>query len=174
VLDLIESADEQLLFQIPYIDSYKDTAKGFLEKLVKALIKKSKQIDDVRIILRSDHNTWVPCAEDLKKRGLNLNKCFKHVSNTHTKGMIADGQRVLIGSHNWSGGGVTLNRDASLLFDDPEIAKYYRDAFQIDWERASRPLIPETAIAEAPRLADPDSPVPSGFRRITLEEFLEG
>ena len=42
VLDLIKSADDQLLFQIPYINSYKDTAKGYLEKLVKALIQKSK------------------------------------------------------------------------------------------------------------------------------------
>ncbi len=174
VLDLIASAEDQLLFQIPYIDSYKESARGNLEKLVKAVIKKSKQIDDVRIILRSDHGTWIPCAEDLKKRGLNLDKCFKHLSSTHTKGMIVDGQRVLVGSHNWSGGGVTLNRDASLLFDDPEIAKYYRDVFEIDWGRALRPVIPESAITEAPRLADPDSPVPPGFVRMTLEEFLEG
>ncbi len=88
--------------------------------------------------------------------------------------MIVDGQRVLIGSHNWSGGGVTLNRDASLIFDDAEIAEYYREAFEIDWARASDPIIPEAAIAEAPRLADPGSPVPAGFRRLTLEEFLEG
>ena len=174
VLDLIESAEDQLLFQIPYINSYKESARGNLEKLVKAVIKKSKQIDDVRIILRSDHGTWIPCAEDLKKRGLNLDKCFKHLPSTHTKGMIVDGQRVLVGSHNWSGGGVTLNRDASLLFDDPEIAKYYRDVFEIDWGRALRPVIPESAITEAPRLADPDSPVPPGFVRMTLEEFLEG
>lgn len=174
VLDLIESAEEQLLFQIPYVDSYKDTAKGNLEKLVKALIRKSKEIDDVRVILRSDHGTWIPCAEDLKKRGLNLNKCFRHVPGTHTKGMIADGRRCLVGSHNWSGGGVTLNRDASLLFDDTEVAEYYRQAFEIDWARASRPVIPESAIAEAPRIADPESAVPQGFRRMTLEEFLEG
>lgn len=175
VLDLINSAEEQLLFQIPYIDSYKKTAKGSLETLVKALIKKSKQIDDVRIILRSDHGTWIPCAEDLKKRGLNLNKCFKHISNSHTKGMIVDGRRVMVGSQNWSGGGVTLNRDASLIFDDKDIAEYYREAFFIDWERASRPIIPEAAIADTPRLADPSSAgPPSGFVRMTLEEFLEG
>ena len=60
----------------------------------------------MHIILRSDHGTWVPCAEDLKKRGLNLNKCLRHLPSTHTKGMVADGKRVLVGSHNWSGGGV--------------------------------------------------------------------
>ena len=112
VLDLIESADDELLFQIPYINSFKDSAAGNLEKLVKALIKKSKEIETVRVILRSDHGTWIPCAEDLKKRGLNLNKCLRHLPSTHTKGMIVDGKRCLVGSHNWSGNGVTLNCDA--------------------------------------------------------------
>ncbi len=174
VLDLIESAEEQLLFQIPYIDSFKESAKGNLEKLVKALIRKSKEIDDVRVILRSDHGTWIPAAEDLKKRGLDLSTCLRHVPGTHTKGMIADGQRVLVGSHNWSGGGVTFNRDASLLFDDREIAEYYREAFEIDWKRANFPVIPEGVITEAPRVADPDSPIPAGFVRMPLEDFLEG
>ncbi|MBT1511530.1 trypsin-like peptidase domain-containing protein [Bradyrhizobium sp. SRL28] len=174
VLDLIESADDELLFQIPYINSFKDSAAGNLEKLVKALIKKSKEIETVRVILRSDHGTWIPCAEDLKKRGLNLNKCLRHLPSTHTKGMIVDGKRCLVGSHNWSGNGVTLNRDASLLFDDSDVAQYYRQAFELDWDRASRPVIPESAITEAPRIADPESAVPQGFRRMTLEEFLEG
>ncbi|TFW55922.1 hypothetical protein CT676_37960 [Bradyrhizobium sp. MOS001] len=174
VLDLIESADDELLLQIPYINSFKESAAGNLEKLVKALIEKSKEIDTVRVILRSDHGTWIPCAEDLKKRGLNLNKCFRHLPSTHTKGMIVDGKRCLVGSHNWSGNGVTLNRDASLLFDDSDVAQYYRQAFELDWDRASRPVIPESAITEAPRIADPESAVPQGFRRITLEEFLEG
>ena len=40
--------------------------------------------------------------------------------------MIVDGRRVLMGSHNWSKPGVTLNRDASLIFDDEEVADYYR------------------------------------------------
>lgn len=174
MLDLIESAEEELLFQIPYIDSYKPSAKGNLEKLVKALIRKSKQIETVHVILRSDHGTWIPCAEDLKKRGLNLDKCFRHLPSTHTKGMVVDGKRALVGSHNWSGGGVTLNRDASLLFDDAEIAGYYRDVFVLDWNRASKSIIPEAAVTEAPRLADPATPVPPGFERMTLEEFLEG
>jgi hypothetical protein len=174
VLDLIESADDELLFQIPYINSFKENAAGNLEKLVEALIRKSKEIDTVRIILRSDHGSWIPCAEDLKKRGLNLNKCLRHLPSTHTKGMIVDGRRCLVGSHNWSGNGVTLNRDASLLFDDTDVAQYFRQAFELDWDRASRPVIPESAITETPRIADPESAVPPGFRRMTLEEFLEG
>lgn len=173
VIELIESARNQLLFQIPYIDSYKPSAKGNLDKLVTALVRKSKEIADLRVILRSDYDTWVPCAEDLKKRGLNLERCLKHVPKTHTKGMIVDGRSVLVGSHNWSGGGVTSNRDASLLFADVEIAEYYRAVFEVDWARAKDPVIPSNALIEAPRIAASAVTVP-GFRRISLEEFLEG
>jgi hypothetical protein len=37
---------------------------------------------------------------------------------------------MLLGSHNWSKPGVTLNRDASSLFDDEEMAQYYTEAFE--------------------------------------------
>ena len=89
--------------------------------------------------------------------------------------MVVDGKRVLIGSHNWSSLGVTLNRDASLIFHDDEIVEILPGSVRDRLEaRFSDPIIPEAAVAAAPRLADPESPVPPGFRRLTLEEFLEG
>ena len=71
--------------------------------------------------------------------------------------MIVDGKRLPLGIHNWSNPGVTLNRDASLLFDDEEIAGYYAEALEIDWELAApirpkkfvRPTKEELAIREA-------------------------
>lgn len=42
-----------------------------------------------------------------------------------------------IGFHNWSKPGITLNRDASLIFEDEEIASYYGEAFEIDWQRSN-------------------------------------
>ena len=45
---------------------------------------------------------------------------------------------MLLGSHNWSKPGVSLNRDASLIFNDAERAAYYAEAFEIDWNRANR------------------------------------
>lgn len=87
---------------------------------------------------------------------------------------MVDGQRVLVGSHNWSAQGVTLNRDASLLFDDVEIAQYYLRAFELDWQRASELTMPEAVFTQgAPRLAVGDRP-PPGFVRMTLADYLEG
>lgn len=39
--------------------------------------------------------------------------------------------------------------------------------------RAQDPVIPQTTLHEAPRVAA-ERAVPPGFRRMTLEEFLEG
>jgi phosphatidylserine/phosphatidylglycerophosphate/cardiolipin synthase-like enzyme len=80
--------------------------------------------------------------------------------------------QVLVGSHNWSGSGVTLNRDASLIFDDREIAEYYLEAFEIDWARARAPRF-EKKVSESVRPAEGDEPRP-GFERMTLADYLEG
>jgi Trypsin-like peptidase domain/PLD-like domain len=174
VLELIESAEHQLVFQIPYINAL--GATGFLDDLIEALIRKSQELDDFRMILRSD-GFDAEEASELKRRGLDVKNKVKKLFKTHTKGMVVDGKRVMIGSHNWSSLGVTLNRDASLIFHDDEIAKYYLEAFEIDWKRAGKisleAVVLESLAAVAPRLATGATP-PPGFRRMTLDDYLEG
>ncbi len=117
------------------------------------------------------HAAWF-----FKSKGVDIDARLKQIDNHHTKGMIVDGKRVLLGSHNWSKPGVTLNRDASLIFDDEEIAAYYTEAFEIDWERAN-PIKPkkfvkkpkdESVILEAVGAAPPP-----GFRRMRLSELMK-
>jgi V8-like Glu-specific endopeptidase len=167
VLHLIESARDELLFQIPYINS--PGAGKRLGELCDALVAKSRQIETCRIILRSDFGQSPATAQDLKFRGMNIRKCLKELSGTHTKGMVVDGARVLIGSHNWSSLGVTLNRDASLIVHDERVARYYRKVFEIDWNRARRVKLPARGIRSAVG-AEP----PPGFRRMRLSDVMEG
>jgi len=171
VLRLIRSAQSSLLFQIPYI-TVKANTTGFLAQLVDALVEKSKTLNDFRLILRSDSGDFWENLEQLQDRGLDIG-LVRRLGKTHTKGMIVDGERVLVGSHNWSSTGVTLNRDASLIFDDREIAEYYGKAFELDWARAQELRFDEAPVIEAPRIATTAQP-PPGFKRITLSEFLEG
>jgi phosphatidylserine/phosphatidylglycerophosphate/cardiolipin synthase-like enzyme len=87
---------------------------------------------------------------------------------------VVDGKRVLIGSHNWSQPGVTLNRDASMIFYDKGIAGYFTEAFKIDWERSNKiaprrhskveGVVTET-VAGAPQR--------QGYRRVSLSELLK-
>jgi len=173
VLDLIASARKQLVFQNQYID-IKGTGGGFLDELVNLLVEKSQELDDFRIILRSGMGTFRENMEELKRRGMPVNDCVRRLANVHTKGIVVDGKRVLIGSQNWSALGVSLNRDASLIFDDEEIADYFLRAFELDWDRASDIGSELEAVAkeEGPRLAVGSAP-PPGFVRMSLGEYLE-
>ncbi len=150
VLELIGSARESLLFQIPYISmpSNPNADRGHIDRLVEALVRKLKTLDDARILLRaggSRYSSPTHVAWYFKSKGVDITQRLRSITDHHTKGMIVDGQRVLIGSHNWSKPGVTLNRDASLLFDDVAVAGYYAEAFEIDWERAS-PIRPKQYV----------------------------
>ena len=184
VLKLIRSAKKSLLFQIPYIGMPSDPKKhrGFIDDLIGALTDKLVSLDDARVILRADngkeftdptHAAWF-----FKSKGVDIDRRLKWIVRHHTKGMVVDGKRVLIGSHNWSGMGVTTNRDASLIFENDALAGYFADAFQIDWERAERitprkfvkkPKHEESAVLLA---ADTEAPERPGYRRMRLSEYL--
>jgi phosphatidylserine/phosphatidylglycerophosphate/cardiolipin synthase-like enzyme/V8-like Glu-specific endopeptidase len=171
VLQLIRSSKKQLLFQNQYI-KMRGAESGFLKKLVDALAQKAKELDDFRIILRSGNEEEDYDLTQLKRRGVDVMEQVRILPNTHTKGIIVDGRRVLVGSHNWSSSGVTLNRDASLIFDDEEVAQYYTEAFELDWERAREPHF-EEVVTEGVKPAVGDAP-PPGYVRMRLADYMEG
>jgi phosphatidylserine/phosphatidylglycerophosphate/cardiolipin synthase-like enzyme len=99
--------------------------RGFIDELIRALTQKLKTLNDARVLLGwggSRFSAPAHAAWSFKSKGVDINERLKVIDDHHTKGMIVDGRRVLLGSHNWSADGVSLNRDASLLFDDEEIA----------------------------------------------------
>jgi cardiolipin synthase len=51
----------------------------------------------------------------------------------HNKGMIIDNTTVLISSINWNEQSVRKNREAGVLIENKEIAKYYAIVFFADW-----------------------------------------
>jgi phosphatidylserine/phosphatidylglycerophosphate/cardiolipin synthase-like enzyme len=55
----------------------------------------------------------------------------------HVKAACADGQRLLIGSPNWTHSGMSLNREALVVLDDPGVARDFETAFERDWAAAS-------------------------------------
>ncbi|HET8796215.1 MAG TPA: phospholipase D-like domain-containing protein, partial [Thermoanaerobaculia bacterium] len=171
VLELIRSAKKQILFQNQYI-TVEPSSSGFFSQLVDALVERSRKIADVRIVLRSGGDGFFDNMAELKRRGMDVNQCVRRISATHTKGIVVDGKKVLLGSQNWSSLGVTLNRDASLLFDDEEIAQYFAAVFEEDWERSAA-IEAEAPFAGSPRIAVGPEP-PPGFVRMPLSQYLEG
>jgi len=176
VLNLIRGAKESLLFQIPYIGLPSDpsTSRGFIDDLIDELASKMAELEDGRIIVRGGlfagkrFSSPMHLAWHLKASGVDVKQRLRTLEDTHTKGMVIDGKRVLIGSHNWSGSGVSLNRDASLIFDDREVADYYAEAFEIDWARAVEVKPRQFVVREAIEGVAP----PPGYMRMPLSEAL--
>lgn len=168
VLDLIASAERTLSLQVPYIALAGSPGKH-LTDIVDALVDKSRSIQ-VRVIVRSGTSGLTESMELLKRKGMDIRSCVRGLARTHAKGIVADGRRVMVGSHNWSTPGLSLNRDASIIFDDPDVAAYYENAFDMDWDR-SRPLRFDEGSLDAVAVVV-GNPIPPGFRRIPASEYL--
>ncbi len=173
VLPLIQNAHKSVYFQNQSLDAKQRGQNGDVyEALLDALLKKQKDSGmDVRIIFRRFPNVRQTLT-GLKDFGFDtsLNK-IRVQTNCHTKGLVIDGEIVLVGSQNWTRAGTTLNRDASLIFFDPEIAKYYENLFLFDWDRIAQVRIDESIPAAA--LVRPDEGVPApGRLRVSAQELL--
>ena len=67
--------------------------------------------------------------------------------------------------------GITLNRDASLLFEDPPLADYFAGIFEHDWTNLARQDI--GSQAHAVELARPGEATPDGMERLSWKDYVE-
>jgi len=127
ITELLLSANHSLYMQTQYIHPSIDAN---LTRLVNALIDRQRAGVDVRIIM----SQWETAAylEQLQAAGIDLTTVrIQH--GVHNKGIVIDSEVVLISSQNWSGDGVSRNRDAGLLVYDEDVAQYYERIFIHDW-----------------------------------------
>ena len=68
--------------------------------------------------------------------------------------------------------GVTLNRDASLIFDKEERTTYFLEAFELDWAR-STPISDEMLEESVPMIVGAEAPVRPGSGRLPISEFAQ-
>ncbi|HJZ53310.1 MAG TPA: phospholipase D-like domain-containing protein, partial [Gemmataceae bacterium] len=174
VLALIETAERRLLFQNQSLSLLGQDKNGVdknderFAALADALLAKQQQGVDVRIIMRGEFAPVGP-LEQLQKRGFDMRK-VRLQNRCHTKGIIVDGERVLIGSHNWTNQGTLVNRDASLIFEDEEIAQYFEEIFWFDWKHLTRASVGGRRV----RAASEDEAVPRGMRLVSWDEIVNG
>ncbi|HKY17979.1 MAG TPA: trypsin-like peptidase domain-containing protein [Rhizomicrobium sp.] len=170
MLKLIKGATKTLLIQNQTFNAAKD-GQAELGELLDAILQKQNAGVDVRIIFRilmaSDARENLEALQD---RGFDMGK-VKVQKNCHTKGVIADGKRVMIGSQNLSQLGITLNRDASLLFEDAPLAAYFGKIFEHDWANLARQDV--GSETHAPEMVAADEAVPAGMARISWKDYLE-
>lgn len=169
VIELIHSATERVYFQNQSLAPLAQNAPHF-DDLLGALLAKQEAGLDVRIIFREFPGTRDKLTA-LKDYGFDVGRDHVRVQrNCHTKGIVIDSQSVLVGSHNWTNAGTKFNRDASLIFYDPEIAQYFERLFLYDWRRIGGSRIDENVPAI--EVVRPDDPrTRPGFVRMALSEL---
>ncbi|WFT97009.1 phospholipase D-like domain-containing protein [Bradyrhizobium barranii] len=169
VVPFIKSARKSVYFQNQSFNT--SVIGGDYGKLLDALLDRQKDGLDVRVIFRSfgsDDRDVITAAKDY---GFDTDKIRKQ-RNCHTKGIIVDSESVLIGSHNWTTAGTGYNRDASLVFYDREIARFYEELFLYDWGRIGPAIVDESL--PPPILAQPGSVAkpPTGYVGVPLSMLL--
>jgi hypothetical protein len=132
--ELIASATQTLYMQYQYIEPPRagvTDAGGFLD-LIDAVIDRQKAGVDVKIIMSEFEK--VGYLEQLQGLGLDVVNGAKIQKNVHNKGIIVDGQVVLVSSQNWSTEGTLSNRDAGVIIHNAQAAQYFQTIFLHDWE----------------------------------------
>jgi len=58
------------------------------------------------------------------------------IEKIHNKGVIVDERRVLVSSINWNSNSPNFNREAGVIIDHVNVARYFRAVFEDDWAPA--------------------------------------
>ena len=118
------------------------------QRFLRATVRAARRGVDVRILLSSawyvetenrrlvEHLRAVAKREDLllSARLAEPGGAFEKI---HAKGVVVDGDRVLLGSLNWNGESISQNREVVLSLEGEAVGRYYRDAFEADWDGGS-------------------------------------
>ena len=134
---------QRLYFQNQSLNPVLDPTPEF-EEMMQLLADYSQDESlDVRLIFRNIGPVRKK-LESLQAAGFNMHR-VRMQGGCHTKGIIIDSKTILLGSHNFTNQGINVNRDASLLIANAEIARYYERVFLHDWERLAKETIREEA-----------------------------
>lgn len=152
------------------------------ERFFNTLLQKQNEGVAIRIIFRDPREFSRVKGEESLKKQLERLKAFgldtgnmKVQQKCHTKAIIVDSEdrgraAVLFGSHNLTTSGALFNRDASLLIRDAEVAGYFQQIFDFDWD-----VLAVQRIEESPggvQVTSEKAPVPAGFRKVRMSQLL--
>jgi phosphatidylserine/phosphatidylglycerophosphate/cardiolipin synthase-like enzyme len=177
IAELISQAKSRVLIENQSFNFWKNPdsmPKHFLN-IVKAVRDRQKKGLDVRIIFRSGFGKERDTLRQMKSFGLKSDADHvRYFDKCHTKGYVIDDDIAVLGSQNITAAGVGPNRDASLVIWHGEANEYFAELFEYDWQRIARSRVRSDEGVAPVRLvhANDEAPAPSGYRRISLAEFL--
>lgn len=123
VVPLIEDAKESMRAVVFDWRVYPTQPGHPVSLFNQAIARAAKRGVDVRVLVANDG-----VAEMLKAHGLNVRRLHSK-KLLHTKMMILDDTKIVLGSHNYTQSAFTMNEEASVLFDMPnrdnDFVKYF-------------------------------------------------
>jgi len=123
VIPLIEQAEESIRAVVFDWRVYPTQPGHAVTLFNQAIARAVKRGVDVRVLVANDG-----VAQQLRAHGLNVRRLHSK-KLLHTKMIILDDTRVVIGSHNFTQSAFTLNEEASVLVEMPQkdnsFAKYF-------------------------------------------------
>ncbi|MFW9935762.1 MAG: phospholipase D-like domain-containing protein, partial [Candidatus Thorarchaeota archaeon] len=155
---LIDSATSTLLVQQMYSKMEWD---GGANEFNDAIIAAAARGVDCKVMLDNRSSGMQEVAELLLANGVDVR--FSNQSYfgwTHNKGVIVDGQKVLVSSINWSYESTHENREAGVIITYAQIANYFTQIFNWDWSVG----VPLTAPTTTP----PPEPIPIEYIIISI------
>ncbi|MBJ6146283.1 phospholipase D-like domain-containing protein [Hymenobacter sp. BT559] len=174
-VEMLKRANRKILLQNQSFSFLADNTPEF-KLIFDTLLNKQQQGVEIRIITRDggefDEKSKVSqqeVLERIKQTGFDTS-CIRLMQRCHSKALIIDAKEVLMGSHNLTNRGTLFNRDASLLVRDPEVATYFEEIFNYDWEYLAFQRLSEPLGAFRPDLGN--AMVPAGYRKVLVTDLL--
>ena len=146
ILPLIESAEDYVWAQQHSVnDDWKDGSKYIDNRYLDALYDAARRGVEVRLQLdetwkaSNDHWEIINTTNEIAERE-NLNMVAKfsaakaqNMQLVHNKGIIVDGEKVLVSSVNWATNSIYNNRETGVIIENRDVAGYFAKVFQMDW-----------------------------------------
>ena len=125
---------------------------GRRQPFLRATVEAARRGATVRVLLsgawyvREDNrNLTAYLIERARDEGLDLEARVAdprgRYGKIHAKGVVVDGDRVVVGSLNWNNYSARRNREVAVVLEGREPARYFRQVFRADW-RGGRWTLP--------------------------------
>ncbi|MFA6225880.1 MAG: phospholipase D-like domain-containing protein [Methanoregula sp.] len=156
IVDLIQSAHTSIEIEQAYITNETPLT---LNPYLATAINASRRGVHVRVLLdlywyniqdEKDNDemaaliTRIGTTEQIPLEGRCADLAASNLEKIHNKGVIVDGQRVLVSSITWNSNSPHFNREARVIIDHPGVARYFLSVFEDDWNGSVTSPEPKT------------------------------
>jgi len=147
--EMIAGAERSVDIEQAYIKNWSHGENPWLKEAIEA----ARRGAEVRIILDSyyyniegdDDNDEIAAyinslaaSESLPLEARLIDPGSGDLEKVHNKGVIVDGESVLVSSINWNENSPSYNREAGLIIEHPGVAGYFTGVFGYDWDLSGR------------------------------------